>query len=125
MPGGASLCYEVANDFFAACAGADALEPGFAGLFHGRAVNNEPCSGERHAQPDERHHRGRPAKRARLLRRLEPGCAATHLAYDAGDDVWQGAWNVPAGSYQYKAALNNSWTENYGLHAEQRRRISP
>jgi glycosidase len=47
----------------------------------------------------------------------DPGCAATHLAYDAGDDVWQGTWTVPAGSYEYKAALNNSWDENYGLHA--------
>src|SRR5437588_7480636 len=47
----------------------------------------------------------------------QPDCAATHLGYDAGDDVWQGAWTVPAGSYEYKAALNNSWDENYGLHA--------
>src|SRR5580765_6884714 len=47
----------------------------------------------------------------------DPGCAATHLAYDASDDVWQGTFNLPAGSYQYKAALNNAWDENYGLHA--------
>ncbi|HEY0557722.1 MAG TPA: alpha-amylase, partial [Thermoanaerobaculia bacterium] len=46
-----------------------------------------------------------------------PDCAATHLAYDPVDDVWQGTFNVPAGSYQYKAALNNSWTENYGANA--------
>lgn len=44
----------------------------------------------------------------------DPGCAATHLAYDAGDDVWQGTWTVPAGSWEYKAALNNTWAENYG-----------
>jgi pullulanase len=47
-----------------------------------------------------------------------PDCTATHLAYDPADDVWQGTFNVPAGSYQYKAALNNSWTENYGDHAQ-------
>src|SRR5436309_15992488 len=47
----------------------------------------------------------------------QPDCAATHLAYDASDDVWQGVFNVPAGSWQYKAALNDSWNENYGLHA--------
>ena len=47
----------------------------------------------------------------------DPACAATHLAYDAGDDVWQGTWAVPAGGYEYKAALNDSWIENYGLHA--------
>ena len=48
----------------------------------------------------------------------DPACAATHLTYDAGDDVWQGAFSLPAGSYEYKAALNDSWTENYGLHAQ-------
>jgi glycosidase len=47
----------------------------------------------------------------------DPACAAAHLAYDAGDDVWQATFNLPAGNYEYKAALNDSWTENYGLHA--------
>ncbi len=47
----------------------------------------------------------------------DPACAATHLTYDANDDVWQGTWTVPAGSWEYKAALNDSWNENYGLHA--------
>jgi len=47
----------------------------------------------------------------------QPDCAATHLAYDAADDVWQESWPVPAGSYEYKAALNDSWTENYGAGA--------
>ena len=47
----------------------------------------------------------------------DPACAATHLTYDAADDVWQGTWTIPAGSYEYKAALNDVWDENYGLHA--------
>ena len=47
----------------------------------------------------------------------DPACAATHLTYDAGDDVWQGTWTVSAGVHEYKAALNDNWTENYGLHA--------
>src|SRR6266545_8306452 len=47
----------------------------------------------------------------------DPACAATHLTYDAGDDVWQGTFSLPAGSYEYKAALNDAWDENYGLHA--------
>ncbi|MEN6410858.1 MAG: alpha-amylase family glycosyl hydrolase, partial [Anaerolineaceae bacterium] len=47
----------------------------------------------------------------------DPACAATHLAYDAGDDIWQQMFNVPAGAWEYKAALNDSWTENYGLNA--------
>ena len=48
----------------------------------------------------------------------DPACAATHLVYDSADDVWQGTFSLPAGSYEYKAALNDSWTENYGLHAQ-------
>lgn len=38
--------------------------------------------------------------------------------YDPNDRVWQGTFNVPAGSWEYKAPLNNSWDENYGLHAQ-------
>jgi hypothetical protein len=48
----------------------------------------------------------------------QPECSATHLTYDAGDDVWQRAFSLPAGSYEYKAALNDSWTENYGRNAQ-------
>ena len=47
----------------------------------------------------------------------DAGCAATHLTFDAGDDVWQGTWNLPADNFEYKAALNNSWDENYGAGA--------
>lgn len=47
----------------------------------------------------------------------DPACAGTHLTYDAGDDVWQGSFALPAGSFEYKAALNDSWAENYGLRA--------
>ncbi|HMN59625.1 MAG TPA: hypothetical protein PJ988_04640, partial [Anaerolinea sp.] len=47
----------------------------------------------------------------------DPACAATHLAYDANDDVWQGTFTLPADSYEYKAALNDSWDVNYGLNA--------
>lgn len=47
----------------------------------------------------------------------QPDCANTHLGYDSDDDVWQGSFNLPAGSFQYKAALNDSWDENYGAHA--------
>src|SRR5215207_7350385 len=49
----------------------------------------------------------------------ELGCAATHLTFDANDGVWQGTFNVPAGNWEYKAPVNNSWDENYGLHAVQ------
>lgn len=47
----------------------------------------------------------------------DPTCPATHLTNDLTDDVWQDSWTLPAGSYEYKAALNDGWDENYGLHA--------
>jgi len=48
----------------------------------------------------------------------QPDCAATHLASDAADDVWQRTFTLPAGSYEYKAPLNDAWTENYGRNAQ-------
>ncbi len=48
-----------------------------------------------------------------------PDCATTHLTFDADDGVWQGAWSIPAGAYEYKAALDDTWDVNYGLHAQQ------
>src|SRR5882724_4426477 len=47
----------------------------------------------------------------------QPDCALTHLGFDTEDGIWQGIFTLPAGSYEYKAAINDSWTENYGLHA--------
>src|SRR5438477_11907356 len=47
----------------------------------------------------------------------DPTCATTHLTYDSNDAVWQGTFSVPSGSWQYKAALNDSWSENYGANA--------
>jgi glycosidase/fibronectin type 3 domain-containing protein len=46
----------------------------------------------------------------------QPDCAATHLTYDASDDVWQGTFSVPASAWEYKAALNDGWIESYGLN---------
>lgn len=48
----------------------------------------------------------------------DPACAATQLAYDPADDAWQGTFAVPAGAWEYKAALDGSWAVNYGLHAQ-------
>ena len=44
----------------------------------------------------------------------QPDCAVTELAYDAGDGIWQASFALPAGDWEYKAALNDSWDENYG-----------
>jgi pullulanase-type alpha-1,6-glucosidase len=44
----------------------------------------------------------------------QPDCAAAGLALDPADGVWKGTFQVPAGTYQYKAAIDGSWDENYG-----------
>ncbi len=44
----------------------------------------------------------------------QPECDKTALTYNAETDVWEGTFAIPAGSYEYKVALNGSWTDNYG-----------
>lgn len=44
----------------------------------------------------------------------QAGCAATHLARVAGTATWQGTFHVPAGSWEFKIAANDSWDVNYG-----------
>lgn len=46
----------------------------------------------------------------------QPECDNVQLGYDANDDVWQASLNIPAGDYEYKAALNKSWDVSYGNH---------
>lgn len=46
-----------------------------------------------------------------------PACETTHLIYNNVGDFWTASFDLPAGSYEYKAALNNDWGENYGLNA--------
>jgi glycosidase len=48
----------------------------------------------------------------------QPDCADTHLVYDAEEDVWQATFSIAAGNWEYKAALNDGWAENYGAHAQ-------
>ncbi|HLY24918.1 MAG TPA: alpha-amylase family glycosyl hydrolase [Aggregatilineales bacterium] len=49
----------------------------------------------------------------------DPACTNTALTYVPKDDVWQGTYTVPAGNWEYKAALNGNWNVNYGLNATQ------
>ncbi|MCO5997631.1 alpha-amylase family glycosyl hydrolase [Actinoallomurus rhizosphaericola] len=44
----------------------------------------------------------------------DPACAATRLAFDTADGQWHGTFTLPAGDYEWKIAINDSWTENYG-----------
>jgi hypothetical protein len=49
----------------------------------------------------------------------DPACPQAQLSLDANDQIWKGTYTLPAGTYDYKAALNKSWDENYGLNATQ------
>ncbi|MEO8395085.1 MAG: DUF3372 domain-containing protein, partial [Chloroflexota bacterium] len=48
----------------------------------------------------------------------QPDCAATALTYSDKDQLWEATFDLPAGSYEYKAALNGTSDVNYGLNAE-------
>ncbi|MEE2528830.1 alpha-amylase family glycosyl hydrolase [Pseudarthrobacter sp. J75] len=43
-----------------------------------------------------------------------PDCTQAFMTLDQTDLVWKKTVDLPAGSYEFKAALNGSWTENYG-----------
>ena len=46
----------------------------------------------------------------------DPTCEATFLTYDTEQDLWMGTFDLPAGEYEYKIALNLDWEPvNYGL----------
>jgi glycosidase len=44
----------------------------------------------------------------------DPACSQSQLSLDANDKIWKGTYTLPAGTYSYKVAINNSWDENYG-----------
>jgi glycosidase len=44
-----------------------------------------------------------------------PDCAASHLTFTATNSgVWEGTFEIPAGNYEYKVAIDDSWAVNYG-----------
>jgi pullulanase-type alpha-1,6-glucosidase len=45
----------------------------------------------------------------------QPDCDQAQLTFDEADQVWSRKVTVPAGSYEYKAAIDKKWDENYGL----------
>ncbi|WP_448002603.1 pullulanase-type alpha-1,6-glucosidase [Agromyces bauzanensis] len=47
-----------------------------------------------------------------------PGCEAAKLTLRA-DGIYAGTFDVPAGDYEYKIAINGSWDLNYGANGEQ------
>ena len=44
----------------------------------------------------------------------DPGCAASHLTRSATAPIWVRSFALPAGSYDFKVAINDSWDETYG-----------
>ncbi|MCC5950070.1 MAG: pullulanase-type alpha-1,6-glucosidase, partial [Nitriliruptoraceae bacterium] len=48
----------------------------------------------------------------------QPACAASELDYDEIGDIWEGTFTIPAGTYEYKVALDGSWDVNYGVGAQ-------
>ena len=44
----------------------------------------------------------------------QPDCAEAQMSLDADDLVWKRTVALPAGGYEYKAAIDGSWDENYG-----------
>ena len=43
-----------------------------------------------------------------------PDCADTELTHEPGTDRWSATFEVPEGTWQFKVALDDAWTENYG-----------
>ncbi|MFN2518177.1 MAG: alpha-amylase family glycosyl hydrolase, partial [Jatrophihabitantaceae bacterium] len=44
----------------------------------------------------------------------DPACLQAQLSLDPNDKIWKGTYTLPAGTYSYKVAINNTWDENYG-----------
>src|SRR5580765_4749531 len=44
----------------------------------------------------------------------DPSCSLTHLTLRP-DGIWSGTFDIPAGSFQYKAALNDTFDVSWGL----------
>jgi pullulanase-type alpha-1,6-glucosidase len=47
----------------------------------------------------------------------QPECPNGFLTFDPIARIWTGSFDLPAGNYEYKAALNGSWDANFGLNA--------
>lgn len=48
----------------------------------------------------------------------DPACSVTKLEFDEDSGLYVGTFEVPAGEYEFKIALNNGWDENYGVDGE-------
>ena len=88
----------------ASAAGAERGDPGSS------AAADHQRVGVPHAEPDVGDGRRLAPSEAGCPADWDPEGATTHLAFDANDDVWQGTFSdLPAGTYEYKAPLNDAW----------------
>jgi pullulanase-type alpha-1,6-glucosidase len=44
----------------------------------------------------------------------DAACEATDLELDAATQTYAGTFDLPAGNFEFKIAINHAWTENYG-----------
>jgi alpha-amylase len=44
----------------------------------------------------------------------DPACSASHLTFNPDNGLWEGTFQIPAGQYDYKVAIDDSWDINYG-----------
>ncbi|MFE5837191.1 alpha-amylase family glycosyl hydrolase [Arthrobacter sp. NPDC056493] len=44
----------------------------------------------------------------------QPACQSAFMTFDPADRLWKLTADLPAGQYEFKAAINGSWNENYG-----------
>ena len=47
----------------------------------------------------------------------DPAGETVQLGFDRSDELWKLSVDLPAGNYEFKAALNHGWAENYGQDA--------
>lgn len=47
-----------------------------------------------------------------------PDCDNSRLEFDPVTNTWLDTFNIPAGNWEFKVTLDNSWNENYGLYGE-------
>lgn len=47
-----------------------------------------------------------------------PDCETSALTYVEAYDIFEGTFDIAAGAYEYKVAINGSWAENYGGSAD-------
>jgi hypothetical protein len=39
----------------------------------------------------------------------DPACAGSHLTFNTNNGLWEAKFQIPAGEYEYKVAIDDSW----------------